>query len=80
MLPDPTPLPSELGVSLLDQWAAALPVRASPAYWRVFRHVAVLLAMSRAQSPGQAGMTLAAARTSQPPQPARGSDQPGPRP
>lgn len=49
LLADPTPLPPQLGMRQLEQWTAGLPVQAGPGYWRVFRHVAVLLAMARAR-------------------------------
>ena len=59
LLGDRTPLPAALGVNDLERWVQALPVRADARYWRLFRHVAVLLAMGRG---GGAGATLAAAR------------------
>lgn len=64
LLADRTPLPAEMGVGQLAQWASSLPVGASQAYWRVFRHVAVLLTMTRPPQAGGggAGATLAAAR------------------
>lgn len=59
LLADRTPLPAELGVVALDRWAHGLGIQAGAAYWRLFRHVAVLLAMGRGK---RDGTTLAAAR------------------
>ena len=59
LLGDRTPLPATLSANDLTRWAAALAVQADPRYWRMFRHVAVLLAMGRGAG---AGATLAAAR------------------
>lgn len=53
------PLPDDLGQHSFDQWAAALPVRASRGFWRAFRKCAVLLTLGR----GDQGIELAAARS-----------------
>lgn len=75
LLADPTALPSELGVAPLERWSRGLGVQASAAYWRLFRHVAVLLAMGRGQP---YGTTLAAAREAA--RPAPGADGAGQKP
>ena len=59
LLGDRTPLPGALSANDLTRWADTLPVKADPRYWRMFRHVAVLLAMGRG---GGLDATLAAAR------------------
>ena len=65
LLADRTPLPPQLGIRQLEQWAAGLPVQAGPGFWRVFRHVAVLLAMGR----GHRASALLAARSPDAPRP-----------
>ena len=63
LLADASEVPDDLGQSQIDHWLEGLGVAASPIYRRVFRKVALLMAMARCQQEGR----LAAARRATPP-------------